>query len=307
MIELFHSEWQQLIRHRRVILLLPGTVIVMWLVSLQLLQLSDATSPDRTGLTPLFNAQIGRLFATGLCLALQGWLTVVIPLLAISFFPLFAPSLPLPPAHFLTRLLALWMLMVLFIIVTLPFFSLLPLFGSLSLAEIGWALSIVVTTTWLVSTLALSGITLIQQRPAGLFMTYVVILGWFLASFLTARTSTSLTFTTIMIVASNPFAALIATLAPAFPLDGPIASDLNTLLQWTHGSIERDVPLYRLYVTGSGLAILLFIGISGFISRPKPRHWQRFDTWWSVVLMVYLTIAYAGREWWLPVLTTTAR
>ena len=307
MIELFHSEWQHIIRHRRVGLLLPGTVIVVWFVGLLLFQLSGAIGADQTGPTPLFNAQIGRLFATGLCLALQGWLTAVTPLLAISFFPVFAPSPPLPPAHFLTRLLALWMLMVLFIIVTLPFFSLLPLFGSLSLAEISWALSIIVTTAWLVSTLALSGITLIQQRPAGLFVIYIVILGWFLAAFLMARTSTSLTIATIIVVAGNPFAALIATLAPAFPPAGPIASDLNTLLQWTHGVVERDVPLYLLYITGSGLAILLFIGISGFISRPKPRHWQRFDTWWSVVLVVYLVIAYAGREWWLPVLTTTAR
>jgi len=306
-IALFRSEWQQLIRHRRVSLLLPGTVIVVWFVGLLLFQLSGAIGADQTGLTPLFNAQIGHLFATGFCLTLQGWLTVVTPLLAISFFPVFDPSPSLSPAHFLTRLLALWALMVLCIIVTLPFFSILPLFGSMRLAEISWALSVVVTTTWLISTLALAGITLIQQRPAGLFVTYIVILGWFLASFLITKTSTSLTIATIIVAASNPFAALIATLAPAFPPAGPIASDLNTLLQWTHGVVERDVPLYLLYITGSGLAILLFIGIVGFVSRPKPRRWQHFDTWWSVVLVVYLTIAYAMREWWLPVLATTGR
>ncbi len=307
MIERFRSEWQHLIRHRRVGLLLPGTVIVVWFVGLLLFQLSAAIGEDQTDPTPLFNAQIGRLFATGLCLTLQGWLTVVTPLLAISFFPMFAPSPPLPPTHFLTRLLALWRLMVLFIIVTLPFFSILPLFGSMSLAEISWALSIVVTTAWLVSTLALAGITLIQQRPAGLFVTYIVIFGWFLAAFLMAKTSTSLTIATIIVVASNPFAALIATLAPAFPPAGPIASDLNTFLQWTHGVVERDVPIYRLYITGSGLAILLFIGVVGFVSRPKPRHWQRFDTWWLMALVVYLVIVYAIREWWLPVLATVGR
>lgn len=130
MIALFRSEWQHLIRHRRVSLLLPGTVIVVWFVGLLLFQLSGAIGADQTGLTPLFNAQIGHLFATGLCLTLQGWLTVVTPLLAISFFPVFDPSPSLSPAHFLTRLLALWALMVLCIIVTLPFFSILPLFAA---------------------------------------------------------------------------------------------------------------------------------------------------------------------------------
>ncbi|MFN3372732.1 MAG: hypothetical protein ACK44M_04080, partial [Chloroflexus sp.] len=106
------------------------------------------------------------------------------------------------------------------------------------------------------------------------------------------------TLPVVVAVAFNPFAALLAPLAPAFPPDGPIAADLQNLLRFTHGVVDRATPLYRFYIAGSGLLILGLIGIASFAVRPQPRRWQRFDTLFSIVCVIYLTALFAWRDWW---------
>ncbi len=139
------EEWQRLIRRRRIMLLFISTVLVMLLTAQGTGQLAGmATLAD----LPLLNAQIDRLFATSLCLALQGWVMLLSPLLAVSAYTV-GLQIKLNPTVLLARLLVVWAVMILAIGLTLPFFSLLPLFGSLSLPEIGWAFAVIVVTALL--------------------------------------------------------------------------------------------------------------------------------------------------------------
>lgn len=292
------EEWQWLIRRRRIGILLAGTVLVMLLVAQGTGQVASVASLDSALIAsiPLLNAQIGRLFATSLCLALQGWLMLLAPLVAVSVV---APqSAILDPARLIARLLALWGVMLLALVLTLPFFSLLPLFGSLSLPEVGWAFAVIVATMLLSGAYSLCWTTVVRNPPAALFLSYSVLLIWLVAVVLIATTNPTPSVLAVLAIAFNPFAALLSPLAPAFPPDGPIATDLQNLLRFTHGAIARETPLYRLYVAGSGLLILASVAIASFAVRPLPRRWQRFDTLLLSVLLIYLAGLLFWREWW---------
>ncbi|WP_298407767.1 hypothetical protein [uncultured Chloroflexus sp.] len=288
------EEWQRLIRRRRIMLLFISTVLVMLLTAQGTGQLAGmATLAD----LPLLNAQIDRLFATSLCLALQGWVMLLSPLLAVSAYTVGLQT-KLNPIVLLARLLVVWAVMILAIGLTLPFFSLLPLFGSLSLPEIGWAFAVIVVTALLSGAYGVCWVTVMRNPPAALFFAYSVLALWLVVGVLIAGRDTQPTLPVVVAVAFNPFAALLAPLAPAFPPDGPIAADLQNLLRFTHGVVDRATPLYRLYIAGSGLLILVLLGIASFAVHPQPRRWQRFDTLFSIVCVVYLTAFFAWRDWW---------
>lgn len=288
------EEWQRLIRRRRIGLLFISIVLVMLLTAQGTGQLAGMAT---LAALPLLNAQIGRLFATSLCLALQGWVMLLSPLLAVSAYTVGLQS-KMNLTVLVARLLVVWAVIILGIILTWPFFSLLPLFGSLSLPEIGWAFAVIVVTALLSSTYGLCWVTVMRTPPAALFLAYSVLVMWLVAGVLIAVWDTQPTSLVIVAVAFNPFAALLAPLAPAFPPDGPIAADLQNLLRFTHGVVDRATPLYRLYIAGSGLLILGLIGIASFAVRPQPRRWQRFDTIFSIVCVIYLAALFYWRDWW---------
>ncbi len=296
--------WQRFIRQRLVARFLIGTVLAMLLAVqgvAQLANLADLTASPFLD-TPLLGAQLGRLFAVVFCLVLQGCLMIAAPLLAMGTYtddPLLAH---MSPTKLLARLLAIWGLLLTAGIVSAPFFSILPLFGSLTLLEIGWALAVVLITALLSGAYSICCITLVRNLPTALVAAYGFLFLWEVITVLvaTARLSPP---ASIIIVAFNPFTSLLATLAPAFPPTGPIAAYLDTLLQFTHGTIDPALPLYRLYVAGSGLLILLFIGIAGVAVRPQPRRWHRFDTLMSSLGVLYLIGLWLGREWWLIALS----
>ncbi|WP_448336631.1 hypothetical protein [Chloroflexus aurantiacus] len=247
---------------------------------------------------PLRNAQVGRLLATSLCLVLHGWLIVTTPSLALRLYPVFAQPIPVSPVQLLARILALWGMMLIITIIAVPFLSILPLFGSLSLAEMSEVLSVIIATNLLLCTICICWLTLARTPPAGLFAIYGTILVWLIVPILLIATNAVPPASARVIAAFNPLTALVAPLAPAFPLDGPIADNLDMLLQITHGSIERTVPLHRPYLAGSGLVGWLLFGLTSFLARPLPRRWQRFDTLWLIGLVVYLLVMFLEPEWW---------
>lgn len=295
MIAAFQGVWQQLVQSRRVSICVMGTVFVMWLAMLSSIQLANiGVDVD----LPLRNAQVGRLLATSLCLVLQGWLLAITPSLALRLYPIFTQPTPVSPVQLLARILALWGMMLIMIIIAVPFLSILPLFGSLSLAEMIWVLIVIVVTNLLLCTICICWLTLARTPPAGLFATYGTILVWLIVPILFIATNAVPPASARVIAAFNPLTALIAPLAPAFPLDGPIADNLDMLLQITHGAIERTVPLHQPFLAGSGLVGWLIFGLTSFLARPLPRRWQRFDTFWLIGLVVYLMVMFSEREWW---------
>lgn len=298
------EEWQRLIRRRRMMLLFIGTVLVMLLTAQGTGQWSGIAQLTSSPLldVPLVNAQIGRLFATSLCLALQGWLIVLAPIVAVSVHPIALTPSNFTPTRVITRLLAIWAGLIIAIALTLPFFSLLPLFGSLSLAEIGWAFVVIVMTALLSGAYGLGWVTVTRNPPAALFLAYSVLALWLGVVVAIAVMNPISTSAVVIAVAFNPFAALLSTLAPAFPPVGPIAADLQTLLRLTHGPIDPATPLYRLYVAGSGFVIWALIGIASFAARPHPWRWQRFDTLFGIVGVIYLAALFYWRDWWQAVL-----
>jgi len=291
----FQGAWQQLVQSRRVSICVMGTVFVMWLAMFSSIQLANIGVNIEL---PLRNAQVGRLLATSLCLVLHGWLIVTTPSLALRLYPVFAQPIPVSPVQLLARILALWGMMLIITIIAVPFLSILPLFGSLSLAEMSEVLSVIIATNLLLCTICICWLTLARTPPAGLFAIYGTILVWLIVPILLIATNAVPPASARVIAAFNPLTALVAPLAPAFPLDGPIADNLDMLLQITHGSIERTVPLHRPYLAGSGLVGWLLFGLTSFLARPLPRRWQRFDTLWLIGLVVYLLVMFLEPEWW---------
>lgn len=295
MIAAFQGAWQQLVQSRRVSICVMGTVFVMWLAMFSSIQLANIGVNIEL---PLRNAQVGRLLATSLCLVLHGWLIVTTPSLALRLYPVFAQPIPVSPVQLLARILALWGMMLIITIIAVPFLSILPLFGSLSLAEMSEVLSVIIATNLLLCTICICWLTLARTPPAGLFAIYGTILVWLIVPILLIATNAVPPASARVIAAFNPLTALVAPLAPAFPLDGPIANNLDMLLQITHGAIERTVPLHQPYLAGSGLIGWLIFGLTSFLARPLPRRWQRFDTLWLIGLVVYLIFMFLEPEWW---------
>ncbi len=295
MIAAFQTAWLQLVQSRRVGIYATVTVFAMWLTMLGSIQLANIGVNIEL---PLRNAQVGRLLATSLCLVLQGWLLAITPSLALRLYPIFAQSTPISPVQLLARILALWGMMLIIIVIAVPFLSILPLFGSLSLAEMIWVLIVIVVTSLLLCTICICWLTLARTPPAGLVATYGTILAWLIVPILLIATNAVPPASARVIAAFNPLTALVAPLAPAFPLDGPIADNLDMLLQITHGVIERTVPLHQPYLAGSGLVGWLIFGLTSFLARSLPRRWQRFDTLWLIGLVVYLLVMFLEPEWW---------
>ncbi|PMP80977.1 MAG: hypothetical protein C0184_08900 [Chloroflexus aggregans] len=297
---ILREEWHYLIRRRRIAVLIVSTMLAMIAATQLIAQQSGFTNiiVATPQAIPLPHAQIGRLFATSLCLALQGWVIVTTPLVAASTSPPTGLQPALPPARLFARLLAVWGGMLLVVLITLPFFSILPLFGSLSWPEIGWAFAVILTSGLLSGAYSLGWIALVQQTPPALVAIYSSLLVWVGAATLIITNNPVPNPTLISLVAFNPFAMIIAPLAPAFPPDGPIAADLQNVLRLTHGPVDPSIPLYRLYLAGSGMLVFIVVAGASWLARPRPRRWQRFDTVLSVMLILYVMVLVGWRDWW---------
>ncbi|WP_298820146.1 hypothetical protein [Chloroflexus sp.] len=294
------EEWRRIIRRRRALGFLVGAMLVMLLAVQGIAGLANPGNLTASPLldTPLLGAQLGRLFVAGFCLVLQGWLILATPLLAMSAYVDDPLAASIPPDTLLARLLAVWGLLLVTGAVTLPFFSILPLFGSLDLSEVGWALTVILVTGLLNGAYGVCWMALLRSPPAALFLAYSVLLLWLVVAVLIAASSLP-PAVVVVAVAFNPFAALLSPIAPAFPPTGPIATDLRNLLQLTHGGLDPATPLHHLYIAGCGLLILLFFAVASVAARPKPRRWQRFDTLLVGLGLLYLIGLWFWREWWL--------
>ncbi len=301
MIRALIDEWHWLLQRRRIGLALVGTALAMLGAAYGSFQLvSAALDPD----LPLLGAQMGRVFAVSLCLGLQGWMMILAPPIAITAHDLaMRYQIAYTPARLLARLLAIWGTTGLILTVALPFFSLLPLFGSVSLAEIGWALAVALVTALLGGVYGLCLAALLRQVPAALFASYGALALWLVIVWALAATTTMTTppDAVVFLIALNPFAAILAPLAPAFPPVGPIADDLQGIIRLTHGAIARHAPLHYTYLAGSGLLMMLLFWVTSIVERPLPRRWLRLDILLGALTALYLLGLFWSRSWWWPI------
>lgn len=270
---------------------------------------------------PLVSAQIGQALFTGLMLMVQTLTVFVAPALTINSisseherhtFEMMLVTM-LSPLHILLgKLVSALAFLLLLLLTTLPLFSIVLLFGGVTLVDIGRALLTVLLSAVAGCVLGLFCSAITRQTYTATMLCYAIIVsligGTIFASNLWSMLYNMRAAPTEYVVA-NPLSAIAAALARTHPpevLSPGTLSPLAILGLLTNGTIvqvgrERMVlPLYRAtWLLYAGSALLL-LWISMHAVQPY-QQWrlQRSDAVLLVLLLLYLALVWLSRAWWL--------
>lgn len=271
---------------------------------------------------PLVSAQIGQALFTGLALALQGLTVYLAPATTVhaisaeyerrTFDMLLTTPLSAPQV-LLGKLLAALAFVLLLLVVALPLFSIVILFGGVTLTDIGRVFLTVLLSAVVGSLLGLFCSVVTRQTYAATLICYAlltaIIGGTLFAANLWSVTH-SMQPAPPEYVVVNPLSAIASALASARPPEVISTGTLRPLVMLsllTQGTIIRRggevnvLPLYRVtWMLYLGVALFLFWACL-YAVQPR-RRWRisRIDALLLALLVVYALIGWMSRGWWLP-------
>lgn len=266
---------------------------------------------------PLLSAEIGQVLFIGVSLMVQTLTLFVAPATTVNAisqehergtFELIIAT-PLSAAQLIAgKLLAALALQILLLLAAAPAFSLVLLFGGVTLADGVRVLFVILTTAVVGCAFGLFCSAITRQTYSATLLCYAVLIILVGGSLFAANVWSALNGFSVAppaLVAANPLSAMATALAPARPpatsLTGgfrPIVL-IGLLSQGSINNVVSTAPIYRATAALYGaLTILLFWATLAAVRRR--RQLTRDDGMMLAALVVYLLAAYLLRGWWMP-------
>lgn len=276
---------------------------------------------DQSGLgAPIFNAQVGQALFIGLALAVQGLTIFLAPATTVNSvsaeyerrtYELLAAT-PITPAQLVVgKLLTGLAFVLLLLMAALPLFSIVMLFGGVTLGDITRVLAVLLATAVVGAVLGVFCSALARQTYMATLLCYALLVA-LVGGTLLAANFWSLTHAMQppppSYVAANPLAAMGSALARTRPPDvvspetlRPVAA-LSLLTQGVLADVQGarvTLPLYRATLVIYGAASLLLFWASLHLVRPR-RTWALTggDGVMLVICVAYGLLVWLTRGWW---------
>jgi ABC-type transport system involved in multi-copper enzyme maturation permease subunit len=290
-------------------------------LSLVAMRLVYGAVADQTGAgAPIFNAQVGQAIFIGLALTVQGLTMFLAPATTVNSvsaeyerrtFDLLAAT-PITPAQLLVGKLLTGLAFVLLLLVAVtPLFSVVLLFGGVTLIDIARVLAVLLGTAVAGAVLGLFCSAATRQTYMATLLCYTLLVG-LVGGTLLAANFWSLTHAMQppppSYVAANPLSAMGSALGRTRPPDvispdtlRPVIA-LSLLTQGVTMQLQGErvtLPLYRASLTIFGAASLLLFWASLHLTRPR-RQWvlTRADAVMLGLCLIYGLAAWLARDWW---------
>jgi ABC-type transport system involved in multi-copper enzyme maturation permease subunit len=276
---------------------------------------------DQTGAgAPIFNAQVGQALFIGLALTVQGLTMFLAPATTVNSvsaeyerrtFELLAAT-PITPAQLLLgKLLTGLAFVLLLLLAVTPLFSVVLLFGGVTVVDIARVLAVILGTAVAGAVLGLFCSALTRQTYMATLLCYTLLVG-LVGGTLLAANFWSLTHANQppppRYVAANPLSAVGSALGRTRPPEvispsslRPVVA-LSLLTQGVNVDVQGErvtLPLYRASLTIFGAASLLLFWASLHLVRVRGR-WRLgpADGVMLALCLIYALAAWLARGWW---------
>lgn len=269
---------------------------------------------------PLLSAQIGQVLFIGLSLGLQLLTIFLAPALTLNAISseyergtaLVLQTTPITPLQLVSgKLVAALSLLILLLLAVAPVFSIIFLFGGVSLNDVGrmGGLLLLSAFTGCIFGLCCSAAT--RQTYSATLLCYALLVclvgGTLLAANIWSLLNAMQAAPAYYVVA-NPLSAMAAALVPARPPTDAFVGGLRPLVLLSlltrgaieAGTLEGTLPLHRATAALYGAASLLLFWLTLHLAAPY-RRWRltKVDAAFCCLLLGYLVLVYGAREWWL--------
>ncbi|PDW03900.1 ABC transporter permease [Candidatus Viridilinea mediisalina] len=269
---------------------------------------------------PLLSAQIGQVLFIGLSLGLQLLTIFLAPALTLHAISseyergtaLILQTTPITPLQLVTgKLVAALSLLLLLLLAVAPVFSVVFLFGGVTIADLGRMGGLLLLTAFTGCMLGLCCSAATRQTYSATLLCYALLVclvgGTLLAANIWSLLNAMRAAPAYYVVA-NPLSAMAAALVPARPPTDAFVGGLRPLVLLsllTRGALETGalggtLPLHRATAVLYGAISLVLFWFTLHLAAPR-RRWRltKVDAALCMVLLGYLVLVYGAREWWL--------
>jgi ABC-type transport system involved in multi-copper enzyme maturation permease subunit len=269
---------------------------------------------------PLVNAQLGQALFSGLALAVQTLTIFLAPATTLnsisSEYEQHALDMllvsPLKPAHLLVgKLLAALAFIGLLLFSTVPLFSVVLLFGGVSLYDVARVLLTVLLTALLGCLLGLFCSALTRRTFTATILCYALLVALIGGTLFAANLWDVMSQQAVppSYVMANPLSALAAALGRTQPPEWAVSRRLGPLAilgMLTSGTTFRVVggeplvlPLYRVtWLLYGGGSMLLLWGTWHAVQPRQPWRLRRADLVFALLLLGYALLVWLAQDWW---------